>query len=133
MHDEIQVLLPPNPSISIWIRTLISWVKRRDYNHIPITEHSTNYLFERLNDICFSHKDIIFGAQSSTVTNKIKPQHWDEIVATINQQFPSQHPRDREETNKKWNNLSSDARKNLKEHKNCVEQTGIILFQLCAI
>jgi hypothetical protein len=54
-------------------------------------------------------------------------------VATINQQFPSQHPRDREETKKKWNNLSSDARKNLKEHKNSVEQTGIILFHLCAI
>lgn len=45
-------------------------------------------------------------------------------MATINQQFPSQHPRDREETKKKWNNLSSDARKNLKEHKNSVEQTG---------
>ena len=74
-----------------------------------------------------------FGAKSNTVTNKIKQQHWGEIVATINQQFPSQHPRDREETKKKWNNLSSDARKNLKEHKNSVEQTGIILFHLCAI
>ncbi|KAK4017497.1 hypothetical protein OUZ56_032910 [Daphnia magna] len=79
---------------------------------------------EILVDELIARKDIIFGAQSSTVTNKSKQQHWDEIVATINQQFPSKHPRDREETKKKWNNLSSDARKNLKEHKNSVEQTG---------
>ncbi|KAK4045759.1 hypothetical protein OUZ56_033683 [Daphnia magna] len=78
---------------------------------------------EILVDELIARKDIIFGAQSSTVTNKSKQQHWDEIVATINQQFPSQHPRDREETKKKWNNLSSDARKNLKKHKNSVEQT----------
>jgi hypothetical protein len=39
-----------------------------------------------------------------------------------------QHPRDREETKKKWNNLSSDATKSLKEHKKSLEQTGIILF-----
>ena len=72
------------------------------------------------------YKEIIFGAQSSTVTNKIKQQHWDEIVAAINQQCPSQEPRDREETKKKWNNLASDARKNLKDHKKSLEQTGII-------
>lgn len=77
---------------------------------------------------CFL-KDIIFGAQSSTVTNKIKQQHWDEIVAIINQQCPSQEPRDREKTKKKWNNLLSEAKKNLKEHNKSLEETGIIVLE----
>ncbi|XP_034095504.1 uncharacterized protein LOC117561934 [Gymnodraco acuticeps] len=77
-------------------------------------------------------KDVIRGKCSTGITIQDKRKGWEEITQAINEAFPL-FQRTVSDCNKKWENLMSKSREEIKRHRSQSNTEGLSMEQLSAV